>query len=97
MKQEQLLLHRPHVRRLAILHWEELEILEALIERGESILDMLSDWQKSDRKAMPLKNWIIANRPDLQRPVRMRDGKRLREILDAAAAAAPSAAPASDE
>jgi hypothetical protein len=84
MKQEHLLSHRPGVRQLAILHWEELEILEAIVERGESIMEALIGWQKSNRRAMPLKNWITASRPDLPRPRRMRDGVRLGEILKAA-------------
>lgn len=85
MKQESVLSHRARVHPLAILHWDELEVLEAIVERGESVMGLLSDWQKSSRRAMPLKNWITVSRSDIERPRRLRDGHRLREILDAAA------------
>jgi hypothetical protein len=88
MKSENLLLHRGRVLPLAILHWEELEILEAAIEQGHSIPSLFQDWRASTRKGMPFKNWISVAFPLLQRPKRMLDGRRLKDILGAAAKAA---------
>ena len=88
MRNENLLPHHGRVLPLAILHWEELEILEAAIEQGHSIPSLFQGWRASTRKGMPFKNWISVAFPHLQRPKRMLDGRRLKDILEAAAKAA---------
>lgn len=93
MDNENLLLHHGRVLPLAILHWEELEILEAAVEQGHAIPSLLQGWRASTRKGMPLKNWISVAYPRLERPQRMRDGSRLREILEAAAKTAQKREP----
>lgn len=64
-----------------ILHIDELEVLEAVAERGEDVLALLNAWQKSNRRNGPLKNYLIATGL-MQRPTRTSEG-RLREILTA--------------
>jgi hypothetical protein len=92
LKQERLLLHRARVRPLAILHWEELEILEAAFEQAEPVMDLLGAWQRAKPWGRTLQNWISDNRSDLRRPQRFASATRLRDILDSAAAAARSSA-----
>jgi len=59
-----------------IIHMDELETLEALAERHEDVIQMIDDWQRSTRRAGPLKNFLVAANRD-ERPSRLDPDKGL--------------------
>jgi hypothetical protein len=80
LKRENLLNARDgRVRRLAIIGLEELEGLEAISQQGESLVPLFDEWQKSERRAFPLKNFLVS-RGRHERPDRL-TFERLRELL----------------
>jgi hypothetical protein len=74
LRDEGLLLDA-RIRRLAIVDIGELEILEALVGEGHSIVDVLDGWKSSSLHAAPLKNYVIREFGGERsfRPERMRD------------------------
>jgi hypothetical protein len=68
------------IERLAIVHMDELEVLEAISERGDDVQRLVDEWQRSERRAGPLKNYL-SSRGRSDRPARL-SRERLRYILD---------------
>ncbi len=48
------------VQKPLILHIDEIETLEAVAERHGDVIKLLDDWQASNRRSGPLKNFLIA-------------------------------------
>jgi hypothetical protein len=69
------------VRKPVIIHLEELETLEAIAERHGDFAKLLNDWQGSNRRAGPLKNYLIAAGVD-EHPSRL-NADRAHELLRA--------------
>jgi len=59
MRREHLL-QDARVRRLAILHLDELNVLESMAERKSDLVALFAEWQRSERKAQPLKNFLYS-------------------------------------
>jgi hypothetical protein len=72
---EEGLLQDPRVGSVCVIDLEELELLEGLCERGNSILDILNEWRESGLANAPLKTFAAARfgrlGPD-SRPKRMK-------------------------
>lgn len=68
------LLNDPRVGPLAILDLEDVETLEALGEMGRTPTDVLTHWQESDMRNLPLHNFLIRHgyASDGRRPSRMK-------------------------
>ena len=69
------------VRKPVIVHLEELEALEAIAERHGDVAKVLDNWQRSNRRAGPLKNYLIAAGLDAH-PSRL-NSDRAHELLRA--------------
>jgi hypothetical protein len=60
------------IQSLAVIDIEELEMLEAMWERGHSIVDLVVGWKTSDAGGMSLRNWLIdTSGVDAMRPNRI--------------------------
>jgi hypothetical protein len=78
--QRENLFQHARVRRLAILHLDELEALEASVQRGHDLLAVFDEWQRSERKAAPFRNFLIS-RDRNDRPARLTP-ERLRYLIE---------------
>jgi len=50
---------KPPIRSLCVIDLGELEMLEALVEAGESLVDLLLGWKESAIAPLPLRNFIL--------------------------------------
>jgi hypothetical protein len=69
IRRESLFQHA-RVRRPAILHLDELEALEAIVERAQDLVAAFDEWQRSERKAAPFRNFLVS-RDRHDRPSRL--------------------------
>lgn len=89
ISRERLLQHA-RIRRLAILHLDELDILESIAQQNVDLVALFSEWQRSERKAQSLKNFLYS-RGRNERPSRL-DLARLQFLVGKFADRALSAA-----